>query len=103
MRENEYQAKLIKKLGKMFPGCVIMKTDTAYQQGMPDLILLYREFWASLEVKASESAPTQANQDHYIRRLSEMSFAAYIYPENEREVLGALQQAFEPPRRARVS
>jgi hypothetical protein len=31
-----------------------------------------------------------------------MSFAAYIYPENEKEVLSALQQAFKPPRRARV-
>jgi hypothetical protein len=103
MTENRYQAKLIKKLGDLFPGCVVMKTDTQYKQGMPDLIVLYKGYWASLEVKASADAPTQANQQYYIKRLSEMSFAAYIYPENEREVLGALQQAFEPPRRARVS
>ena len=87
----------------MFPGCVIMKTDTSYQQGLPDLLILWKNFWASLEVKRSASESSQPNQDHYIERLDEMSFAAYIYPENEVEVLGALQQAFGPPRRARVS
>jgi hypothetical protein len=103
MTENRYQAKLIKKLMELFPGCLILKTDPAYRQGTPDLIILYKNFWASLEVKASADAETQPNQQHYIDKLDEMSFAAYIYPENEREVLGALQQAFEPPRRARVS
>lgn len=103
MTENQYQARLIKKLERMFPGCFIMKTDTGYRQGTPDLIILWHNYWASLEVKISEKSPTQPNQDHYIRRLDEMSFATYIYPENEEEVLSALQQAFEPPRRARVS
>ena len=103
MTENKYQAKLIKKLKTIFPDCVIMKTDSSYQQGIPDLILLVDNFWASLEVKPHPRASTQPNQDYYIERLDEMSFAAYIYPENEEEVLSALQQAFEPPRRTRVS
>lgn len=103
MTENKYQAKVIKKLKLMFPHCIIMKTDTQYQQGFPDLIILFEEYWASLEVKASASAPKQPNQDYYLERLGEMSFAARIYPENEEEVLNALQQAFRPSRRARVS
>ena len=103
MTENRYQAKLIKKLEDLFPGCVIMKADSSYRQGMPDLIILWEKYWASLEVKAYGSASTRPNQDHYIHQLNEMSFAAYIYPENEEEVLSALQQAFKPPRRARVS
>jgi hypothetical protein len=101
--ENQYQAKLIKRLESRFPGCVVLKNDAAYQQGILDLILLYRDRWASLEVKRSASAPVQPNQDHFVQQLDEMSFAAYIYPENEEEVLNALQQAFEPPRRTRVS
>jgi hypothetical protein len=101
--ENRYQAKLIRKLKQRFPGCIITKTDTSYQQGFPDLILLWRNFWAALEVKASVNATSQPNQEHYVERLGEMSFAAFIYPENEEEVLNALQQAFESPRRARVS
>jgi hypothetical protein len=80
-----------------------MKSDPLYMQGLPDLIILWKNFWAVLEVKTSEMAGVQPNQDHYVERLGEMSFAAYIYPENEEEVLNALQQAFKPPRGTRVS
>lgn len=94
MTENEYQRKLIRKLRAMFPGCVILKNDSAYQQGVPDLTLFVGPFWAMLEVKIDEKAKEQPNQRHFVERLSEMSFAAFIYPENEPEVLVALQQAF---------
>jgi hypothetical protein len=103
MTESQYQTKIIKKLEAMFPGCLILKMDASYQQGIPDIQILWGEYWAMLEIKASESANRQPNQDHYIDKLSEMSFAAYIHPENEKEVLDALQQAFESPRGARVS
>lgn len=103
MTENRYQAKIIKKLRTMFPDCMILKTDSAYQQGMPDLLILWKKYWALLEIKASASSSVQPNQGYYIERLDRMSFAAYIYPENETEVLNALQQAFKSPRRARIS
>jgi hypothetical protein len=103
MTENKYQAKIIAKLEDMFPGCLITKIDTSFRQGLPDLLILWKKYWAVLEVKASESASSQPNQEHYIERLNGMSYAAFIYPENEREVLSALQQAFKPPRRARIS
>lgn len=103
MTENQYQAKLIKRLESMFPGCVIMKTDSSYRQGMPDLVILWQKWWAALELKARANSARQPNQDYYIEGLDDMSFAAYIYPENEEEVLDALQQAFKSPRRARVS
>ena len=103
MTENQYQAKLIKKLEKLFPGCIILKNDTLYRQGIPDLTILWDEYWASLEVKISVDADKQPNQGYYIERLDEMSFAAYIFPENEEEVLSALQSAFKSPRRTRVS
>lgn len=103
MKESEYQKSIIRKLEDMFPGCLITKIDTSFRQGLPDVLILWKQYWATLEVKASKSASSQPNQDHYIERLNDMSFAAYIYPENEEEVLFALQQAFKPPRRARVS
>lgn len=101
--ENQYQSKLIKKLKHIFPGCVVLKNDSSYQQGILDLTLLHGDRWASLEVKRSADSPVQPNQDYFIRQLDDMSFAARIYPENEEEVLSALQQAFTPPRRARLS
>ena len=103
MTENKYQAKLIKKLKEMFPGCFILKNDSSSRQGILDLTILYGEDWASLEVKASADSSTRPNQEFYVRQLNEMSFAAFIYPENEAEVLSALQEAFESSGRSRVS
>lgn len=103
MRESTYQAGLIKRLKIRFPTCIVLKNDSAYIQGFPDLTILYHQRWAALEVKAHPSAPLQPNQQYYIDELGEMSFAAVIYPENEEAVLDALQQAFESGRPARVS
>jgi hypothetical protein len=103
MTENKYQAKIIKQIEDLFPGCLVVKLDTSYRQGLPDLLVLWRQFWAVLEVKPNRKALSQPNQEYYIEELNEMSFAAYIYPENEVEVLSALQQAFKSPGRARVS
>lgn len=102
-RENDYQAKLIKKLKKMFPGCMVLKNDANYIQGIPDLLVLFKNMWAALECKRSKGAPHQPNQDFYIDKLCEMSFASLIYPENETEVLNELQQAFKLGESTRIS
>lgn len=103
MLENAYQARLIKKLKRMFPGCFVLKNDTDYYQGIPDLLVLYQTKWAMLEVKKSRSSSNQPNQEYYIDLFGEMSFSAFIYPENEEEILDALQRAFSVRRKARVS
>lgn len=102
MKEAQYQVKLIRKIESRFPGCFVFKMD-AFRQGTPDLLVLWNNRWAFLEVKAYADALEQPNQAYYIEKFHEMSFASFIYPENEEEVLSALQQAFESPRRARVS
>lgn len=102
MRESVYQAGLIKRLAQRFPGCHILRNDAMHTQGIPDLTILHNDRWAALEVKPSPSAPFQPNQEYYIGEFNRMSFAAVIYPENEEEVLDALQQAFESRRPARV-
>ncbi len=103
MTEAQYQAQLVKKLNRRFPGCLVLRGDAFRDQGILDLFILWNDKWASLEVKADASAPKQPNQDYFVERLGAMSFAAYIYPQNEEEVLHALEQAFKPPRRTRVS
>lgn len=103
MRENSYQAYLIKELRGMFPGCFILKNDSTYLQGVPDLVILFEGKWAMLEVKAHAKASQQPNQEYYVKLLDEMSFAAFIYPENEEEILHELQHTFKPRRPARVS
>lgn len=103
MRESDYQAYIIDTLSDMFPDCFILKNDSGYRQGIPDLTIFWRDQWAMLEVKASKDTPHQPNQEYYIRELDKLSFAAFIYPENEEEVLHDLQQTFRPRRSARVS
>jgi hypothetical protein len=103
MRENEYQAYLIRKLRGLFPECLIMKNDAGYIQGIPDLTILFQDKWAVLEVKPNPEARRSPNQEYYIDRLGEMSFAAFINPENELEVLSALQSAFSAGEPTRVS
>lgn len=103
MRENKYQTELIKILRVRFPGCFILKNDSGYMQGVPDLLVLFKDKWAMLEVKASANDPFQPNQEYYLQELDKMSFAACIYPANEEEVLDALQSTFTARRKARVS
>lgn len=93
MRESQFQAQLIKKLNKMLPGIIILKNDPNYIQGIPDLILLYKDRWAALEVKRGAIASVRPNQAHYVRTLHAMSYAAFIYPENESEILSEVQQS----------
>ena len=95
MLESQFQSKLIKKLKKIFPGCLVMKTDPTYIQVLPDLLILFNDRWAVLECKKSGTASHRPNQDYYVDRMNEMSFARFIYPENEEEILHDLQQAFK--------
>lgn len=94
MLESAYQARLVERLESLFNRCVIMKNDPNYRQGFPDLLILFNDAWACLEVKASENAPFRPNQEYWINRLRDMSFSACIFPENEHEVLTALKEFF---------
>lgn len=101
--ENNYQAHLIKRIEREFPGCVVLKNDSAYLQGVPDLLILFENRWAMLEVKRSEGSPTRPNQEYYVALFNRMSYSAFIYPENEEEILDDLQQAFGAFRPARAT
>ena len=94
MLESKFQSRLIKRLRDMFPGCLVLKNDADYIQGIPDLTILHGKNWAILEDKASEDAKKRPNQKYYVDKANGMSFARFICPENEEEVLHELQQAF---------
>ena len=103
MRENEFQAELIKELKREFPGCMVLKNDANYIQGIPDLLVLFKGYWAVLECKKSKDEPHQPNQDYYISTMDKMSFARFIYPENKEEILDELQRPFRFRRTSRLS
>ena len=93
--ERVFQSNLIKELKEMFRGCIVMKLDSSYIQGIPDLLILYKDKWATLECKKHACAKKQPNQEYYVDLMDRMSFSRFICPENKEEVLYALQQAFQ--------
>ena len=91
--ESGFQDKLRDELKRMFPGCVVFKMDQI--QGIPDLLILYKNMWASLECKKHANAKRQPNQEYYVRRMNEMSFSRFVCPENKEEILNELREAFK--------
>jgi hypothetical protein len=92
MLESAFQTALIKKLKDRYPGCIILKNDPKYKQGIPDLLFLYKNKWAALECKQSKSAKHRPNQDYWVDKMNKMSFAKFIYPENEEDIINEMEQ-----------
>lgn len=107
MREtgrSGFKARLIKELEHRFPGCVVLHLDpNSTHQGIPDMLVLYKNKWAMLETKGGPNSKRQPNQAFFVEFYGALSYASFIYPENEEEVLNDLQHAFEPSRRPRLS
>lgn len=97
MRERDFQKKLIKDVKKKFPGCMVLKNDPTYIQGIPDLLILYKKRWAALECKKSKKASKkpQPNQEHYIKKMNKMSYASFVYPENKKGVMNELERTLK--------
>lgn len=100
--ESGFQDRLIDTLKTMFPGCIVRKIDWGVQ-GMPDLLILFQDKWATLECKQHEDAKKQPNQPYYVEMMNQMSFSRFIYPGNKEEVLHELQQAFSSGGPTRLS
>ena len=94
MKESKFQADLKKELKSMFPGCIVTKLDSGDIQGIPDLLVLYKDKWATLENKRSSTASKRPNQEYYVNKMNEMSFSRFIFPENKEEVLNELHKVF---------
>lgn len=98
MRESDFQKDLKRELKKKFPGCYVMKTDPQQYQGIPDLLILYKDRWAALEckkdAKAAREAEQRPNQGLRVRQMNDMSYASFIFPENKESVINDLERLF---------
>lgn len=95
MLESKFQAGLIKEIEHEFPGSLVLKNDSSYIQGVPDLSIFYGDKWAMLEVKKNAKANRQPNQEYYVDKFNEMSFSKFIYPENKEEIMDELRHFFK--------
>lgn len=93
-KENEYQAKLIKRLKERYKGCLVLKNDPNYIQGIPDLLILYKNKWAGLECKRNKNSSHRPNQDFYVGIMNEMSYCSFITEETEEAVFIELDVLF---------
>lgn len=91
--ESGFQDRLRDEIEELFPGCMIFKMDQI--QGIPDMLILYGNKWASLENKRSGNAPRRPNQEYYVDLMDKMSFSRFVYPENKDEVLDELCLYFD--------
>lgn len=95
MLERNFQKKLIQEIKNKFPGCIVLKNDANYKQGIPDLLILHNNHWAALECKKDSKASHRPNQDYYVNKMNEMSFASFIGPENKEEILNDMERSFK--------
>ncbi|NCA91993.1 hypothetical protein EOM82_01900 [bacterium] len=97
MREtgrNGFKKLVKERLEKTFPNCMIFDLDPNQCQGIPDLLILHKKQWASLEAKGYEDAPHRPNQEYYVDTMNNMSFSSFIFPENEEVVFDRLVELF---------
>lgn len=93
--ESKFQKDLTDQIKEEFPGCLVMKNDSGYIQGIPDWTILYKDKWAVLEAKRNKDADKQPNQPYYVDKLNNMSFSRFVYPENKEEVMNDLREFFK--------
>lgn len=94
MLERDFQSKVITLLKRKYPECIVLKNDPNYIQGFPDLTVFNNNRWAALEIKQDEKSSRQPNQEYYISKLSGMSYASFVYPENLDKVIRDLDNLF---------
>lgn len=97
--ESKFQKELMDEIRDLYPGCMILKNDSGYIQGIPDWTILYKDKWAVLEAKREEKAAHQPNQDYYVDKLNDMSYSSFVYPENRETVLTQLRKVFGKPKK----
>ena len=96
-KENQFQRTLVREIREHYNNeCIVTKLDSGYIQGIPDLLILHKDKWATLECKKSRNAHRQPNQQYYVDKMNKMSFSKFIYPENKEEVLNELYETLEP-------
>ncbi|HAQ52059.1 MAG TPA: hypothetical protein DCR12_04780 [Lachnospiraceae bacterium] len=91
--EGAFKKDLKDEIARRLPESIVTLLDPTYIQGIPDIAVFYKDRWATLEAKVDSKATHRPNQDYYVDMMNNMSFSAFIYPENTEEVLNALEQS----------
>ena len=94
LTEQQFQKKVIERIEKEWPTAIVLKNDPTYLQGFLDLIIFFDDRWAALEVKKTRNSRRQPNQKYWVNITNQMSFGAFVFPENLEEIIRELQRIF---------
>ena len=93
--ESTFKTNLINRIEKEFPGSMIFHLDPTEKSGIPDLLVLHRDKWATLEGKKTKNASRRLHQDYYVKKMNDMAYSSFIYPENEDAVIAEMHEYFD--------
>lgn len=95
MLENKFKKIIRKEIENRLLNSIIIFNDPQMSfQGIPDILVLWKNKWAMLEVKKSKSEPFRPNQEYYLEMFNDMSYASMICPENMEEIIDELESTF---------
>jgi hypothetical protein len=100
--ESDFKKKLINQIMQEYPGAIVLKNDASFINGIPDHLVLFRNRWAAFEAKRDIDSPHRPNQPYWVKKMDEMSLAAFVYPQNKEWFLNELQHTLRPKRSARL-
>lgn len=94
--ESAFRTSFINKLKSLSPDIMVEFADPKKVNGIPDLIIFFREKYARIETKRSSTASKRLHQEYYINLFkSQGIYATFLTPENEEEVLNELRRYFK--------
>lgn len=96
MNESQFRTNFIKKLKKISPEIFVEFADPGRVNGIPDLIIFFKNKHARIETKKSKNASKRQHQEYYINLFNSYGvYSTFLSPENEEEVLNELRRYFE--------
>jgi len=98
MLEATFKARFIERLRCRLRGVDLDIIHNTTGNSKPDLIILGSPNWAALEFKKTARSKTRPNQPYHVERMNAKSYARFVYPTIEEEVLDELEELFTPSR-----
>lgn len=94
--ESNYQKSVKERIIREFPGARVAKAEPSrFWQGVPDLLITYKGIITWFECKRETNAAKRRNQEWWVRKLNEETFACFCYPEVKEEAFCKLHEFYD--------
>lgn len=95
MLESKFKRDFQLKAMRRFDGLIFVNvTPQNNFWGIPDSYFFFGPNWGALESKRSSTASRRVHQEYYVNLLNSMSYARFLHPGNEKEILDEMEYLF---------